>query len=226
MNLTNKIVVITGGTQGLGKALAFLLKDNGANVVVCARDQDGFKDLVEKGIQAIEADVTKEIDLQGVLGSTIEKFGHIDIWINNAGIWLPHKSVEETDWVRAHDLMEVNYFGTVYGSKTALIQMRKQGHGCILNILSTSALEGRVTSSAYCASKFAANGFTKSMRKEVEGTNIEVLSVFPGGIKTNLYDEKKPDNYDEYMEPSFVANLIVENMKKEMLEEELIIRRQ
>jgi NAD(P)-dependent dehydrogenase (short-subunit alcohol dehydrogenase family) len=195
----------------------------GANVIVCALDEDGFEELVTAGVIAVKANVTKENEMQHVASVTTEKFGHIDMWINNAGIWLPHTPVEEVDWTRAHDLMEVNLFGTVYGSKVALILMRKQGYGSIVNILSTSALEGRATSSAYCASKFAANGFTKSLRKETEGSGIKVLSVFPGGIKTKLYDEKKPDNYNEYMEPSFVAEKIVENLKKEAPEEELII---
>jgi short-subunit dehydrogenase len=121
--------------------------------------------------------------------------------------------------------MEVNLFGTVYGSKIALIEMRKQGFGTILNIISTSALSGRPDSSAYCASKYAADGFTESMREEVKGTNIKVLSVYPGGMKTGLFDEKKPDEYVDYMDPSFVAGEVIENLKKGTPEEELVLKR-
>ena len=67
----------------------------------------------------------------------VKKFGQIDIWINNAGIWLPHLPIEETNWKRAHDLMEVNLFGTVYGSKVALAEMKKKNFGIIINIVST-----------------------------------------------------------------------------------------
>ncbi len=224
--MTDKVVVITGGTHGLGKTLAELCLEHGARVIVCARDDEneGFAELEKRGIMAIKADVTKEGELRGLADMVVDRYGRIDIWINNAGIWLPHEPVEGVDWARAHDLMEVNLFGTVYGSKSALMRMREQGMGMIVNILSVSALEGRATSSAYCASKYAANGFTLSLRKEVEGTALRVLAVYPGGIKTELYDEKRPENYGEYMEPSFVAGKIVENLEKDVPEEDLIMR--
>ncbi|MFA5095478.1 MAG: SDR family oxidoreductase [Candidatus Paceibacterota bacterium] len=224
MELKDKVVVITGGSKGLGKALALCFLKNSSNVVVCSRDENEFKNL-EKGILGIKADVTKENELQNIVNFTEKKFGKLDIWINNAGIWLPHLPIEQTDWKRAHDLIEVNLFGTVYGSKVALVQMRKQGFGLIVNILSTSALEGKINETAYCASKFAAMGFTKSLKKEVDGKNIKVISIYPGGMQTNLFDERKPENYNEFMDPNFVADKIIENLKKETPEEELIIRR-
>jgi uncharacterized protein len=224
MELKNKVVVITGGTKGLGKALSLCFLKNGSKVIVCAKDEKDFKDL-EIGILGIKADVTKENELQNIVDIIKEKFGALDIWINNAGIWLPHLPIEETDWKRAHDLIEVNLFGTVYGSKVALAQMRKQGFGFIVNILSTSALEGKINETAYCSSKFAAMGFTKSLEKEVDGKKIRILAVYPGGMRTNLFDEKKPEKYDDYMDPNLVALKIVKNLKKNSPKEELIIKR-
>lgn len=224
MELEDKVVIITGGTKGLGKALALSFLKNKAKVVVCSREGNDLKNLGEN-ILGIKADVTKENELQKIVDFVKEKFGRLDIWINNAGVWLPHLPIEETDWKRAHDLIEVNLFGTVYGSKVALIQMRKQGFGLIINILSTSALEGKINETAYCASKFAAMGFTESLKKEVDGKNIKVISIYPGGMQTNLFDERKPENYNEFMDPNFVADKIIENLKKEISEEELIIRR-
>lgn len=224
MELKDKIVIITGGTKGLGKALALSFLKNDAKVVVCSRDEAEFSNL-ENGILGIKADVTKEEEMKNLGEKVIEKFGKLDIWINNAGIWLPHMPIEETDWQRAHGLLEVNLFGTVYGAKVALAQMRKQNSGLIMNILSTSALDGKINETAYCASKFAAMGFTKSLMKEVDGKNIKVLSVYPGGMQTNLFDEKKPEKYTEFMDPNDVAEKIVENLKKEDPEEELIIKR-
>lgn len=224
MELKNKAVVITGGTKGLGRELAQAFQSENANVIVCGRNEKEFKNL-EKNILAVKADVTKEGDLNNLIKVVKEKYGQVDIWINNAGVWLPHASIEETDWSRVHEMIEVNLFGTIYGSKVALIQMRKQGNGTIINILSTSALEGRAGSSGYGASKFAAMGFTKALRKETEGTEIKVMAIYPGGMQTNFFDEKKPENYVEYMNPSFVAQKIVENIKKNQPEEELIIKR-
>jgi short-subunit dehydrogenase len=103
--------------------------------------------------------------------------------------------------------------------------MRKQNFGVIVNIISTSGLNGKVNETAYCSSKFAVKGFTESLMKEVDGKKIKVLGVYPGGMQTNLFDEKKPKNYKEFMEPSFVAEKIIQNLKLEKPEEELIINR-
>lgn len=225
MELKNKVVVVTGGTKGLGRAMANLFLQNEARVVVCSRNDDELKEIKNERILGINADVTKENDLKNLLDVVKEKFGQIDIWINNAGIWLPHLPIEETDWNRAHDLIEVNLFGTVYGSKTALVEMRKQGFGIIMNIISTSGLDGKINETAYCASKFAVRGFTDSLKKEVDGDKIKVLSVYPGGMKTNLFDERIPEKYNDFMNPNDVANTIIENLKKDKPEEELIIKR-
>jgi len=224
MKLKDKTIVITGGTKGLGKALADSFIQEGSNVIVCSRNQRELSNL-SSNIIGIKADVTKEDELQNVINVVIEKFGQLDIWINNAGIWLPHSPIEEVDWKRAHDLIEVNLFGTVYGSKVSLIQMRKQGFGSIINIISTSALSGRSGSSAYCASKYAVDGFTKSLREELKDINIKIISIYPGGMKTSFFDEKKPNNYDDYMSSTYVSDLIIKNIKKEQPEEELIIKR-
>jgi len=223
MDLKNKVVVITGGTKGLGKALALCFLKDSSKVVVCSKEGD-FENL-EDGIVGIKADVTKENEMQALVEKVVSDFGQLDVWINNAGIWLPHKPIEETDWKRAHDLMEVNLFGTVYGSKVALAQMRKQNFGVIVNIISTSGLNGKVNETAYCASKFAVRGFTQSLTKEVDGKKIKVLGIYPGGMQTNLFDENKPGNYNDFMEPSFVAEKIIQNLKLEKPEEELIINR-
>lgn len=224
MELKNKVVVITGGTKGLGRAMAESFLKNDAKVVVCSRSNDEINEISKEGIFGVVADVTKEDDMIHLLEIAKEKFGQVDIWINNAGLWLPHIPIEDVDWKRAHDLIEVNLFGTVYGSKVALAQIREQGYGYIINIISTSALEGKINETAYCASKFAVKGFTESLRKEVNGKNIKIISIYPGGMRTNLFDERRPENYNEYMDPDYVANLILENLKKDNPEEELIIR--
>ncbi len=223
MNLKEKVVVITGGTKGLGKALAEIFREKSAHVIVGA---NLIQDTEDRGdIVAVRADVTNEADVVRLAEEVIKKFGRIDVWVNNAGIWLPHAPIEEMDMKRVHDMIEVNLFGTMYGSKAALIQMRKQGSGTIINIISTSALEGRAHSSGYGASKFAAMGFTKSLRKEVEETGITVLAIYPGGMRTNLFDEERPKDYGEYMDPKEVAEKIVANLENNQPKEELIIKR-
>ena len=226
MEIKNKVVVITGASRGLGKALAIAFVEKGAKVVINARNKDELEKVAAE-IHAfpVVADVTEEKEVLALAEAALKKYSRIDIWINNAGIWMPHAPIEEMDWAKVHELVEVNLFGTIYGSKAALIQMRKQKLGAIINIISTSGLMGRPTSSGYCASKFAARGFTESLREEARDEGIKVIAAYPGGMKTHLFDEKIPGDYANYMEPEFVADKILQNLMQENPEEELIVRR-
>lgn len=226
MEFQDKVVVITGANGGLGGALAVAFTKEGARLVLGTRTTDELKELTKSvnGL-AIVADVANEQQVINLAQAAINKFGRIDIWVNNAGIRIPHCPVEELNSVRVHEMMEVNFFGTMYGSKAALIQMEKQKSGIIINILSTSALTGRANSSAYCASKYAAVGFTNSLRLEAMTENIKVIGVYPGGMKTRFFDEQRPADYNDYMDPNIVAEKIVANLKSDIMKEDLIIKR-
>lgn len=224
--MKDKVIVVTGASRGLGEVLSQTLTTKGAKVVMVARNEAELQKNAERiGAMAIVADVTKEADLKKVCEETVKKFGRIDIWINNAGIWLPKSPLEEVDMNRAHDLFEVNMFGTAYGSRVALIQMKKQGSGMIVNIVSSAALTGRPQQTIYSASKHAAKGFTDSLREEIKDTNIKVIGIYPGGFKSNLFDEAKPADFDQYMSTEFVAEKILENLEKEIPDPELILKR-
>src|SRR3989339_250025 len=224
MNLKDKVVVITGGSRGLGRSMAELFIKEGATVVVSSKDKI-LLDTTAKEIKtyAIYADVTKERDIQKLVDKTIKKFGRIDIWINNAGIVLPHQEIEKIDSKLAHNVFEVNFFGTFYGSREAMKIMKKQKQGTILNIGSMSSLVGRPLSSIYASSKWAVRGFTESLRLALEPENISVIIVHPGGFKTTIFGDFKPVGYDNWMEPSYVAEKIVSNSKSENPKQELVI---
>jgi NAD(P)-dependent dehydrogenase (short-subunit alcohol dehydrogenase family) len=222
MELKNKVVIITGGTKGLGKAMAFSFAEEGAHVLVCARNQEELDSLPEN-IIGIKADVTKEDELNNLLESAIKKFGQIDIWINNAGLWLPRLYTEDFDMDEVKKMFDVNVFGTMNGCRVALRYMKEKNIGTIINIISDSALLGRPMSSMYCASKWAINGYTKSIKEENE--NISVIAIYPGAMKTDIFGDSKPENFDNFMEVEYVSDLIIENIKKEKPEEELIIQK-
>ncbi len=141
MNHSNKVIAITGGTKGLGKAMSEILIAKGAKVSTCSR---------------ANYDVTDE----KVLTSFAEKIGHIDIWINNAGVWLPPEPIENLDMEKARNLININLFGTINGTRVAVRQMKKQGSGTIVNIISTTAFDGMNGSSGamYVATKYALRG--------------------------------------------------------------------
>ena len=224
--MEDKVVVITGASRGLGKAIAENFSLKGAKVVISGRNKSDL-DLVSKEINALPvvADVTKEDELFDLVKKTILQYKKIDIWINNAGIWLPNGPVEDIDIKRAHEIFEVNLFGTIYSTRAILPHMKKQGYGIIINIISTSALQGRPNQTIYSASKHAEKGFTDSLREELKDTNIKIIGIYPGGIKTNLFDEKKPKDFDLFMTPESIAQIIVENLEKQEPETEIVIRR-
>ncbi|MBI5420830.1 MAG: SDR family oxidoreductase [Parcubacteria group bacterium] len=225
MKFKNAVVVITGAASGLGRELAVLCVKGGAKTIIC----DYAKDVLEKTADDIDAypvvvDVTNEEDVMHLVEAVVQKYGSLDVWMNNAGVWLPHTPVEELDMKKVHHAMEVNAFGTMYGSKAAYIQMRKQNSGVIINVISISALSGRPGSAGYCATKYAASGFTKSLVLEAQDTNIKIIGVYPDKMKTHLFDENKPEDYDTFMEPSYVAKRIIDNLIQETPFEELIIK--
>lgn len=226
MNLTGKTIVITGASRGLGKVLAQMFAQRGAKLVLAARDEMELAAVADEvGGLAVVADVTKESDMGRVTAEALGKFGAIDIWVNNAGVWLPRGPVEDIDMKRAHDMIEVNLFGVVYGAKAALAHMKPRGAGTIVNVLSTASILARPLSTMYAASKHAAKGFNDSLREEVKESGIQVIGIYPGGIKTHLFDEKKPADYDEFMEPQFVAEAIIKNLEQQNPEPEIILKR-
>jgi len=138
MQLKDKIVVITGGTKGLGRALALSFLKNDAKVIVCSRDEKRPENL-EENILWVKADVTKENEIKDLADKIVSKFGKIDIWINNAGVWMEKVSVENLDIDRVRKIFDVNVIGVIVGSKMALGYMKKNSFGMIVNIISDSA---------------------------------------------------------------------------------------
>jgi 3-oxoacyl-[acyl-carrier protein] reductase len=224
--LKDKVIVITGAGRGLGKALASECAKKGAKVVVSARTEKEIREIGDavRGL-AVKADVTKEKDIENLLQTTLKRFGKIDVWINNAGIWLPESPIEKMDMKRVEEVFRVNVFGLMAGSKIALSYMKEQGSGTILNIISSSALFGRNGIAPYSTSKWAARGFTECLKEETKGTHITVISAYPGGMKTNLFDEQPPNDYEKYMEVEPIAEKLIENLEKENPEQELIMKR-
>lgn len=226
MDLREKVVVITGASRGLGRALARALAKEGARLVLANRREDELADVASEtsGIVVV-TDVSDEEQVHKLANTTIETYGRIDIWINNAGIWMPHVTVEQLDWKRVHELFEVNVFGLMYGSREALVQMKKQGGGTIINITSIRGIDPKPNEAGYTASKYAATGFTKCLRLEAEPHGIRVFGVYPGGMKTHLFDEAPREEYDQFMDPADVATNIIAHIKDEHTDLDLILKR-
>jgi NAD(P)-dependent dehydrogenase (short-subunit alcohol dehydrogenase family) len=226
MELKDKIVVITGGSQGFGKELARSLINNGSKIIISSHEKENLE-LTAKELSAdsFVANVTSIEDIKKLAEYVIQKYGKIDIWINNAGIQIAPSPVEEVNIEKLHYLFDVNFFGYFYGCQVALTQMKKQNSGVIININSTAGLDGKPGISAYSSSKFAIKGLTESIRKEVKDLNVKVYGIFPGGMQTDIYKEKYPEDIKDYMEVDTVVEKVINNLKSDNPELDFVIKR-
>ena len=227
MELKDKVIIITGGSQGFGKELARSFINNGSKVIISSHEKESLELTVsELATDSFVANVTSIEDIKKLSEYVIQKYGKIDIWINNAGIQIAPSLVEEVNIEKLHYLFDVNFFGYFYGCQVALTQMKKQNSGVIININSTAGLDGKPEISAYSSSKFAIKGLTESIRKEVKDLNIQVYGIFPGGMQTDIYKEKYPEDLKEYMKVDTVVEKVINNLKSDNPEIDFIIKRQ
>ena len=203
--LENKIVIVTGGASGIGKAIAQEFLNQGANVVVCDLSINVPKFNMEENsgeMLYVNMDVTNKESIVAAFNKGKEKFGKLDILINNAGINIPsllidHKQEDskyELNEVIYDKVMNINVKGVYLCSQIAGREMLKQGEGVIINISSECGLEGSEGQSIYAASKNAVNSFTRSWAKELGKKGIRILGIAPGiievtGLRTLEYEE-------------------------------------
>jgi NAD(P)-dependent dehydrogenase (short-subunit alcohol dehydrogenase family) len=226
MELRDKVIVITGGGKGFGKALAGLFVVEGAHVIISDYDQE----ILDKTAQNLlvdkfVADVTSVEDIKNLGDYAFKKYGVVDVWVNNAGIQIAPSLVEDADVKKVSNLFNTNVLGYFYGCQIALSYFKKQGYGAIINVNSTAGLEGKPEIAAYSASKFAIKGLTESIRKEMKDLDIKAYLVFPGGMQTELYKEKYPSDFGDYMEVDAVAEKVIKNLKSKNPKIDLIIKR-
>jgi len=180
--MQNKVVVITGASSGIGKALAEKYASEGWNLVLAARRIERLQALKSQlknvEVLAVKTDVTQEADCKYLIDSAIQKFEKIDVLINNAGISM-RASVEDVGFDVLRKLMDVNYWGTVYCTKFALPFLLQQ-KGSLVGIISVGGYVGLPGRTGYSASKFAVRGFLDTVRIEYLKSGLHVLVAAPG----------------------------------------------
>lgn len=188
--MKNKVVLITGGTSGIGKALAFAFGRAGAKVVVSGRNQQNLsstsQELAAAGIDnlALNADVSVEEQCQRMVQETVDKYGRLDVLINNAGISM-RALFEDLDLNVIRQVMDINFWGTVYSTKYALPYI-KQAKGSVIGISSIAGYRGLPARTGYSASKFAMHGFLETLRTELLHSGVHVLLACPGFTASNI----------------------------------------
>lgn len=186
--LSEKIVLITGASSGIGKALAQAMLAKGAKVAVCGRKmtalQEAFAGVPEDRILKVQADVSREEDCKAFVTQALNKWGRVDVLINNAGISM-RALFEEAELSVIRELMDINFWGAVQCTKYALPSIRKN-KGIILGVSSIAGYRGLPGRTGYSASKFALQGFLEALRTELLHTGAHVMWVSPGFTASNI----------------------------------------
>ena len=194
MQFKENVVIVTGSSRGIGKAIASAFAREGASVVVSGRNKENLKNVVDEisksagNVLAVEADVAKPDDAKKLIDQTLEAFGRIDVLVNNAGITRDNLllRLSEDDW---DTVLDTNLKGAFNCIKASTKPMMKQRSGVIINITSVVGQTGNAGQTNYSASKAGMIGLTKSVAKELASRSIRVNAVAPGFIETDMTAE-------------------------------------
>jgi NAD(P)-dependent dehydrogenase (short-subunit alcohol dehydrogenase family) len=195
--LEGKVALVTGASQGLGRALALACAKEGANLVISSRSADALEPVAEEAralgveVLAVPADVSRSEDVQELVDATAERFGKIDVLVNNAGLLGPRVRIEdypEDDW---RSVLDANLTGPFLVSRAAIPHMPEGAS--VVNVTSGVSIEGRAEWGAYSVSKFGLEGLTQILAAELKDRGIRANSVDPGGMRTDMRAAAYPD---------------------------------
>lgn len=214
MGLDGKVAIVTGGTKGIGYAVAEALVTAGANVYVCSRTRADVENAIERlsasGIVAGKmCDVRSEENVRAVLESCERHFGGVDILINNAGVGFNRKTVEDISSDEFRQTVETNLFGVFYACHHAIPLIKKRGGGYIINISSLAGQNAHPGMAAYNASKYGLNGFTEALMQEVRHDGIKVSYICPGSVNTHFGGDTPSDEKAWQLQPDDIAQTVM-----------------
>ena len=215
MELRDAVALVTGGSEGIGRAIAEALMHQGCKVTITGLREEVLKDTAEElGLDWIAGDVGNETDAVRTVSSVIERHGRLDILVNNAGYGM-FKPLVDTTLDELKDMYQTNVFGTFLMAREAAKQFIKQGSGELINISSTSSLKGSSGRTAYGSSKFALRGMTECWRDELRRHDVRVMLVNPSEVMTDFAAKAgvERERSDKKLRPKEIADAIVGALK-------------
>ena len=218
MDLQNKVALVTGGTKGIGYAIAERLLEAGASVFICGRTvsavEAALDSLAKKG-KAVgrDCDVRDAEQVRTMLADCERVLGGVDILINNAGIGIMGKTVEEITPDEFRETIETNLLGVYYACHHAIPLLKKRGGGYIINISSLAGQNAHPKMAAYNASKFGLNGFSEALMQEVRQDGIKVSYICPGSVNTSFGNDTPSADKMWQIQPEDLAQVVIDLLK-------------
>lgn len=197
--LTNRVAVVTGGAQGLGRAIADQMVAEGARVVIADIDLDAARaasDQIGSDAVAVRCDVTSEVDVATVIDEAVASFGRFDVMVNNAGV-LRDATMRKMTLEDFRLVIDIHLQGTWLGTRAAAAYMRENGGGSVVNMSSISGKVGNLGQTNYSAAKAGIVGLTKAAAKEVAHANVRVNAIQPGLIRTPMTESMRSDIWEK-----------------------------
>ena len=218
MDIAGKTAIVTGGSRGIGYAVAEHLVNSGANLFVCSRNTGELDDAVERlsalgNVSGMACDVRNEAHVRELIEKAEAEFGGVDILVNNAGMGVFGKTVEEISGDEFRQVVETNLFGVFYACHYAVPAMKRRGGGYIINISSLAGQNAHPKMAAYNASKFGLNGFSEALMQEVRHDNIKVSYISPGSVNTHFGNDTPSDEKAWQLQPGDIAQVVVDLIK-------------
>jgi len=210
--LDSTVAVVTGGSRGIGRAIAAALVAKGARVVITGRDQRHLDDAAGQlgdAVYAVRGDVAKPDDAARAVDAAVERFGGLDVLVNNAGIGA-FGNVDGFAVDTWRDVIDTNLSGVFYCSRAAIPHLKQRGGGWIINISSLAGKNPFVGGAAYCASKAGLNAFSEALMQEVRYDNIRVSYIMPGSVSTGFSGRGESGTADWKIAPEDVADVVVD----------------
>jgi short-subunit dehydrogenase len=223
--LENKVVIVTGASSGIGEAIARLFAAEGARLALVARSFDKLEALARSlgsGAVPIRADMANPAEVREMVRLAAERFGRVDILINNAGVGM-YASFADAPPEQIEHLIRTNWLGPMHAVQAVVPHMRKQGGGQIINISSVAGKISIPWMATYCSTKFALNALSYSLRMELEEEDIQVISVCPGRIRTPFTDNAFKDRMTMPLRPGGIS---AERVARAVLRASLANRRE
>ena len=219
MDLSGKSAVVTGGTKGIGFAIAEALVNEGANVCLSSRHQSEIQDAVSRLTRlskgrafGLPCDVRDYEQVKGLMAQSVNQLGGIDILINNAGIGI-FETVADMTPENFRAILETNLFGVFYCCHEAIPRMKERGGGYIINLSSLAGANPHPRMAAYNASKFGLNGFSEALMQEVRHDNIKVSYIMPGSVNTEFGGDEPNEEKSWQLQPADIARVVLDLLR-------------